>query len=102
MKRGRISSWSVTYGFIRDEETDTDVFFCRRSMAPHQDFEQLRHGDLVSFDLVPDPKHPGRVMAGNVAWVAGAEPSLRMLDWRAKNVVELRERQRARGRKEAA
>lgn len=80
---GEISSWSPAYGFIEpDDGGQPSTFFCGRSCAPHQDFMLLRAGDWVTFDVMADPRHPGRVMATRLAWTIGAEPSLAELDRR--------------------
>jgi hypothetical protein len=61
----------------------SEVFFCPASCSPQQDFDLLRRGDLVRFDIVSDPVHRGKTMAGHLAWVIGAEPSLDEIDRRA-------------------
>jgi cold shock CspA family protein len=79
---GRIKDWSPSFGFVLPDDGGPQIFFCGSSVAPHCDFQQLRRGDMVRYDVAPDPKHPGKLMAVNLSWVIGAEPSLRELDRR--------------------
>lgn len=86
VRRGRIADWSPAYGFVAPDDGGRQIFFCRASCAPTQDFHQLRRGDLVQFVVAPDSRHPGRLIARDLRWITGAEPCLRELDRRAARV----------------
>jgi len=53
------------FGFIQEEGSANDVFFHRSSVASG-DFDQMREGESVEFDVEPDPRNPRRSRAGNV------------------------------------
>jgi len=51
------------FGFIRETGATTEYFFHRSSLGNHTEFEMLKEGDLVSFEVEKNPKGP---RAGNV------------------------------------
>lgn len=53
------------FGFIKPEDGSKDVFF-HASALVELSFDDLREGDIVTFDLVDGPKGPA---AGNVTRV---------------------------------
>ena len=53
------------FGFIQAEGSSDDVFF-HRSSVPAGNFDQLKEGESVEFDVEPDPRNPRRSRAVNV------------------------------------
>lgn len=46
------------YGFIKPEEGDKDVFFHASAVAEGTSFDELKEGDVVTFDIEQGPKGP--------------------------------------------
>ncbi len=46
------------FGFIVPDDSGDDVFFHRSRIAPKVQFEDLREGDQVQFDVQPGDKGP--------------------------------------------
>lgn len=57
------------FGFIQATGATEEVFFHRTAVADG-DFDQMREGQGVEFDIEPDPRNPRRSRAANVR-VAG-------------------------------
>lgn len=53
------------FGFITPEGESEDLFF-HMSAVTGTNFEQLREGQSVEFDLGTDPRNPTRTRAENV------------------------------------
>jgi cold shock protein len=53
------------FGFIAPEGGSSDVFFHRSALA-EGDFDGLRMGQTLEFDVEPDPRDPRRSRAVNV------------------------------------
>jgi len=87
---GMIASWSPKFGFIRPDEDCPQVFFCGASCdSARQLYSLLRRGDRVSYDVAPDRVKLGRLMAVNVMWLAGYEPSATELHRRVSRQGDL-------------
>ena len=55
------------FGFIQpDGGTGRNDVFFHRSAVVEGDFDSLREGQRVSFDIEPDPRDPSRNRASNV------------------------------------
>ena len=46
------------FGFITSDDGGDDVFFHRSKLAPKVQFEDLREGDEVEFEVKPGDKGP--------------------------------------------
>ncbi|HEX5503440.1 MAG TPA: cold-shock protein [Thermomicrobiales bacterium] len=60
------------FGFIQPDGGTKDVFFHSTSVVGHQ-FDSLREGQRVEFDIADDPRNPGRLRAENVHLVGLGE-----------------------------
>lgn len=49
------------FGFIKPEEGDKDVFFHARSLVEGLDYDSLREGDEVTFEIEEGPKGPSAI-----------------------------------------
>jgi len=54
------------YGFVVPENTPGEEVFFHRSAVADDGFDQLRQGQRVTFDLVPDTRNAGKQQAVNV------------------------------------
>jgi cold shock CspA family protein len=67
MAQGTIRSESTKgYWFVEDNESNRS-FFVHHSQVADERF--LHVGDIVAFDIVPNPVRPGQQYAGNVKYV---------------------------------
>jgi CspA family cold shock protein len=53
------------FGFIQVEGSSNDVFF-HSSALVQGNFDSLKEGETVEFDVEPDPRNPSRQRAANV------------------------------------
>ncbi len=68
MKGSIVRKRNEGYGFIKPESGDKDVFF-HASALVDIDFDTLKEGDVVTFDIEEGPKGPA---AGNVQRASGS------------------------------
>lgn len=61
------------YGFVVPEGTTGEEIFFHRTAVADDAFDQLRHGQRVRFEVVPDPRNAGKPQAVNVTPVEAAE-----------------------------
>jgi CspA family cold shock protein len=64
--RGTVKCWfgSKGYGFIKRDSDGTD-HFAHISEVPDQ-FDDLKYGQRVEFEVVESPKKPGHFMCANI------------------------------------
>eukprot|EP01047_Picozoa_sp_COSAG01_P013955 COSAG01_NODE_669_length_14379_cov_292.353011_2_plen_287_part_00 len=73
---GTVYSWERTYGMIKVDGLPGDHLFCPGT----QDGTQLTPGSHVNFQVEPNLKKPGHMMAGKVQLVQATEAGRKVLD----------------------
>lgn len=63
---GVIVSIGMQFGFIKRDDTSTDVFFHQTACEYGADYRQLLIGDRVRFCLKPSKSQPGKPQAGHL------------------------------------
>jgi cold shock CspA family protein len=72
--RGHVHNWleDQNFGFIRrpDWKPGSKDDFCHGSALDAAGIRELQKGDEVEYELVRDPRHPERLIVGNLRLVA--------------------------------